>query len=340
MKFKTFAFFVTPSLLMMLVFIAFPLISVFVQSFYLTQPAFETVEVETCSPGFLEQTCVTEMKSRPVLDADGKVVTTTRFVGLQSYERVLKLDETWAAVTSASWQALMAIDFWKALRFTLTFTLITLPFVVGLGLAVALLIDFAAKSIKGPVIFISLLPYIITPVIGALSVNWLFRGDGILTAAMEWMSGRDIAMFAQGWTIELMMMLYRVWHIAPFAGIIFYAGLQSLNSDSLESAMIDGANRWQRLIYVVLPHLKPLVIFVTMIHLMDAYRVFEEVVGFSSQGHVISLQWLTYDLLTPDDAGNRAVSRASASAMLTMIGIALLLVPLVRNTWRDHKRGA
>jgi multiple sugar transport system permease protein len=52
---------------------------------------------------------------------------------------------------------------------------------------------------------------------------------------------------------------------------------------------------------------------------------------------VISLQWLTYDLLTPDDAGNRAISRASASAMLTMVGIALLLVPLLRRTWRDHK---
>ena len=340
MKFKTFTFFVAPSLLMMLVFIAFPLVSVFVQSFFVTRPHFETVEVETCSPGFLKQTCVTEAKSRPVLDEDGKTVTTTQFVGLQSYARVLEPAEAFAAIAARSWRSLMAIDFWKALRFTLTFTLITLPFVVGLGLGVALLINYAAQSIKGPVIFISLLPYIITPVIGALSVNWLFRGDGVLTVALEWMLGHDIAMFAQGWTIELMMMLYRVWHIAPFAGIIFYAGLQSLNQDSIESAMIDGANRWQRLRYVVLPHLKPLVIFVTMIHLMDSYRVFEEVIGFSSQGHVISLQWLTYDLLTPDDAGNRAISRASASAMLTMVGIAILLVPLVRRSWREHKGAA
>ena len=38
-------------------------------------------------------------------------------------------------------------------------------------------------------------------------------------------------MFAQGWTIELLMILYRVWHVAPFAFIIFYAGLQTLNQD-------------------------------------------------------------------------------------------------------------
>ena len=103
---------------------------------------------------------------------------------------------------------------------------------------------------------------------------------------------------------------------------------------------VDGASRWERLRYVIIPHLMPLIIFVALIHLMDAYRAFEEVVGFRSQAHRITLQWLTYDFLTPDDAGNRAISRASASAMLTMIGIVILLIPLLRRTWRDHRGGA
>jgi multiple sugar transport system permease protein len=88
---------------------------------------------------------------------------------------------------------------------------------------------------------------------------------------------------------------------------------------------------------VVIPHLMPLIVFVALIHLMDAYRAFEEVVGFSSQAQRITLQWLTYDFLQPDDAGNRSISRASASAMLTMIGIVLILIPPLRRTWRDHK---
>ena len=139
---------------------------------------------------------------------------------------------------------------------------------------------------------------------------------------------RDIAMFAQGWTIEILMLFYRVWHVAPFTFVVFYAGLQTVNMDILESAIIDGASRWERLRYVIVPHLMPLIVFVSLIHLMDAYRVFEEIVGFSSQAHRISLQWLTYDFLRPDDTGNRAVSRASASAMLTMIGIVIILIPL------------
>lgn len=339
MKFKTFAAFVGPSVFMMLLFIAFPLASVFMQSFYVTQPIFETQTVETCTPGFLTQTCVTEEKSIPKLGEDGRIVTQTSYVGLQSYRNVLELERAWEALSTGSWRGFQTIDFWKALRFTLTFTLITLPLVLVMGLAIALVINSAAKAVRGPVIFVSLLPFIITPVIGALSINWLFRGDGILTAAMEWYTGRDIAMFAQAWTIEILMMSYRVWHVAPFAAIVFYAGLQTVNQDSLESAIIDGASRWQRLKYIVVPHLMPLIVFVSMIHLMDSYRVFEEIVGFSSQGHVISLQWLTYDFLVPDEAGNRSISRASASAMLTMIGIALLLIPLLKRTWRDHRGG-
>ncbi len=337
MKFSTFAAFVGPSVFMMLLFIAFPLVSVFSQSFYVTQTIYETVTVETCTPGFLTQTCVTEQKPVPVLDEDGEIVTKTIFVGLQSYRNVLELDRAAAAIRAGSWSAFQAIDFWKALRFTLTFTLITLPLVIVMGLLIALVINNATKAIRGPVIFVSLLPFIITPVIGALSINWLFRGDGILTATLEWWLARDIAMFAQAWTIEILMMFYRVWHVAPFAAIVFYAGLQTVNQDSLESAIIDGASRWQRLRFIVVPHLMPLIIFVSMIHLMDSYRVFEEVIGFSSQGHVISLQWLTYDFLVPDEAGNRSISRASASAMLTMIGIVLLLIAPLRRTWRDHK---
>ncbi|MEO0939172.1 MAG: sugar ABC transporter permease [Pseudomonadota bacterium] len=341
MKSKTFFWFVAPSVLMMLVFIAAPLVSVLIQSFQVTQPVMQTVETETCTPGFLTQTCTTEIKTIPIIDeVTGKPQTTTEWVGFLSYQRVLQMDKVWAAISAGQWGDILQIDFWKALRFTLTFTLLTLPLVLGVGLAIALAVNSAVQSIRGPVIFISLLPFIITPVIGSLAIYWLFVGDGILTVALENILERDIAMFAQAWTIEILMYVFRVWNNAPFAFVIFYAGLQTVNMDTLESAVIDGASRLQRLRHVIIPHLMPLIIFIAIIHLMDVYRVFEEIVGFRSQAHVISLQWLTYDFLVPDDAGNRAISRASASAMLTMIGIVILLIIPLRRTWRDHKGGA
>ena len=337
MKFRTFAAFVGPSIFMMVVFIAIPLATVLIQSFQLTQPVVEVTEVETCSAGFLEQTCRTTLKRLPVIGEDGNVVTTTEWIGLESYANVLQLGAVGDAIAAGRPGDILQIDFWKALRFTVTFTLVTLPLVLGLGLAIAVCVNNAAKSIRGQVIFVSLLPFIITPVIGALSIRWLFYGDGIVTAWLEALLDTNISVAANGWAVEFLMMFYRVWHVAPFAFVIFYAGLQTVNQDTLESAIVDGASRWERLRYVVIPHLMPLIVFIALIHLMDAYRAFEEVVGFSSQAQRITLQWLTYDFLQPDDAGNRSISRASASAMLTMIGIVLILIPPLRRTWRDHK---
>lgn len=339
MKNRTFAMFVAPSVLLMLVFIASPLVSVLFQSVYGTRGVFEQVQVETCMPGFLGPSCKTEMRSKPILDASGRRVTETAFIGLDAYRSLLQPDVVAKAFSAGGegWAALSNIDFYKALRFTLTFTLITLPLVISLGLIIALAVDATTKSLRGPLIFVSLLPFIVTPVIGALAIRWLFIGDGILTAALNWMFDSKIAMFAQGWTIELLMLVYRVWHVAPFAFVVFYASLQTVDQDTLESAVVDGASRFERLRYVVIPHLMPLIVFVALIHLMDSYRVFEEVIGFSSQAHRISLQWLTFNFLTPDETGNRAVTRASASSVLTMIGIVLLLIPLLIRTWRDRK---
>ncbi|MDP5308911.1 carbohydrate ABC transporter permease [Paracoccus spongiarum] len=337
MRRSTFAWFVAPSVVMMLVFIAFPLMSVLVQSFSLTQPVVESLTVETCTPSFVGQNCIQETRRQPVLDENGAIVTETRFVGLANYATLVEPGRALAALGNLNLNELLSIDFWRALRFTLTFTLITLPLILVVGLGLALAVNNVTRAVRGPVIFVTLLPFIITPVIGALAIRWLFVSDGILTRLMEHWSGQDIFMFARSWTIELLMMFYRVWHVAPFAFVIFYAGLQGVNQDAVEAALIDGASRLQRLRYIVIPHLMPLIVFVALIHLMDAYRVFEEVIGFRSEAYVISLQYLTYDLLMPDNTGNRAINRASASSMLTMIGIVILLIPLLRHTWRQHR---
>ena len=336
MRRKTFVAFVAPSLVAMAALIALPLLSVLAQSFFVTTEVMETVVQKNCDPFG----CKTEEVLSPVRGDDGRIVRATRWVGFDNYRALLQPDTVAAAFAGGrGWAALANIDFYRALRFTLTFTLITLPLVLLVGLALALSVNRALQSLRGPVIFVSLLPFIITPLIGALSIRWLFIGDGILTAALEWFLERDIALFAQGWTIEVLMLFYRVWHVAPFAFVVFYAALQTVNQDALEAALIDGATRLQRLRYVIIPHLAPLIVFVALIHLMDAYRVFEEIIGFSAQAHRISLQWMTFDLLQPDDSGNRAIARASASAMLTMVGVTLLLAPLLRRTWRDYGGG-
>ena len=81
------------------------------------------------------------------------------------------------------------------IRFNGTYrTFITLPFVIILGLILALCVNVLINRLKGPIIFITLLAFIITPVIGALSIKWLFIGDGILTLFLENILDKDTAL--------------------------------------------------------------------------------------------------------------------------------------------------
>jgi len=320
---------------MMLIFIAVPLGMAVIQSFQNTQNVLIQKEQKKCDPFG----CKKVISTMPLLDEMGKPVSKTKWVGWENYTALLEPDRVSQAFSEAGggFAELLGIDFYKAFRFTITFTLFTLPLVIMLGLILALAVNSIHRRYRGPIIFVTLLPFVITPVIGALSIKWLFIGDGILTATLEAMTNSDIAVFSNAWAVEALVLFFRVWHTGPFVFVILYAGLQTINFDSLEAAIIDGASRWERLRYIIVPHIMPLIVFVSLIHLMDAYRVFDEIIGFGAEAHVTSLQWLTFDFLMPDDTGNRSIGRASASAMLTMVGIIILLIPVLKRTWNEQR---
>ena len=133
-----------------------------------------------------------------------------------------------------------------------------------------------------------------------------------------------------------MLIVYGIWHLLPFGFIVFYAGLQTVPRDTLEAAVIDGANKWQRMLYVVVPHLMPLAIFITLIMLMDNFRVFEPIIGFQAQAHATSLSWIIFNDLR--ESADPLYSSAGATSVLTIIGVAILLIPVLIRTWRDFNR--
>jgi len=335
MKKTTFLIFTLPSFIMMVFFIAIPLLTVFIQSFQFDQEILETKEQEQCDPFG----CKTEIVTVPLLDDNGNTIKKKVWVGFQNYQNLLKFDEVKKIFSKESfaWNKIKNIEFYKALRFTLTFTFITLPFILIFGLILALCVNALTQRMRGSIIFIILLPFIITPIIGSLSIKWLFIGDGIITAFLEWFNETNYSFFADGNSIEILMIFYRIWHTTPFSFIIFYAALQTVDKERIEAAIVDGANRFERLRFIIIPHIMPLITFVTLIHLMDAYRVFDEIVGFNAASYRISLQWLTFDYLSLDLGGNRFIGRASATSVLTMIGIIVILSPVLRQTWKDQK---
>ena len=145
-------------------------------------------------------------------------------------------------------------------------------------------------------IFFSLLPLIVTPLIGSLILFWMIDARGIIGSFIQFLaSDPNLSLKASTPLTWAMLMVYGIWHTAPFAFIVYYAGLQTVPGDTLESAMIDGASRWERVRYVVIPHLLPLTTFIALIQLMDNFRIFEPIVSFNAAAHAQSLSYLIYN---------------------------------------------
>ena len=221
------------------------------------------------------------------------------------------------------------------MAFTLVFTFSVTPLLIMLGLMIALAVNSLHHRVKGLVIFFSLLPMIVPPLIGSLILFWMIDSRGILGSALQWMaSDPNLSLKASTGLTWITLVIYGVWHAAPFAFVVFYAGLQTLPQDQIEAAKIDGASRWEQVRYVVIPHLMPLVTFVALIQLMDNFRVFEPIVGFNAEAHATSLSWIIFNDLGGE---TRQLSAAATSSVLTIIGVAILLSPVLVRTWRDFK---
>jgi ABC-type sugar transport system permease subunit len=338
MKHRTFFWFFLPTGLAMLLFIAAPIVSVVIQSMFAPHEAV-LVTVENCGPfGCNKETTIDQDATRALREAQPM----GRFVGLDVYfDRghlaVAEVAEAWA--TSDGWGQFLTqlrnLPFYRAMAFTLTFTFVVTPLLIVFGLMIALAVNSLHRHLKGLVIFFSLLPMIVTPLIGSLILFWMIDSRGILGSAIQWLADDPgLSLKASTGLTWIMLIVYGVWHSAPFAFVVFYAGLQTLPKDQLEAAQIDGASRWQQVRYVVIPHLMPLVTFVALIQLMDNFRVFEPIVGFNASAHATSLSWIIFNDLGGE---TRQLSAAAATSVMTIIGVAILLSPVLVRTWRDFK---
>lgn len=322
----------------MLLFIAMPIVSVVVQSIYTPHQAV-LITVENCDPfGCEEETSIDQEASRALREA----APLGRFAGLRIYlDRghlaAVEVGEAWRTAESLGefFSDLRNLPFYRAMAFTLTFTFTVTPLLILLGMTIALAVNSLNRRLKGLVIFFSLLPMIVTPLIGSLILFWMIDSRGILGSLLQWLANDPgLSLKASTGLTWVMLIVYGVWHTSPFSFVIFYAGLQTLPQDQLESAQIDGATRWQQVRYVVLPHLMPLVTFVALIQLMDNFRVFEPIIGFNASAHATSLSWIIFNDLGGE---TQQLSAASATSVLTILCVAILLSPVLLRTWRDFR---
>ena len=342
MPHRTFLAFIWPSLLVMTLFIAIPIASVALQSLYVEHEQ-QLVEVENCGPfgctksRRVDTAAMAELRAEEPLGRFNGVATYTNS-GHLALDAIGNIWRTSASVGDALGR-ILNLPFYKALSFTLAYTFIVTPLVIVVGFCIALAVNAIPGLLKGPVIFFSLLPFIVTPLVGALVLFWMIDARGVIGASLQSLVGDpDLSLKASPTLTWVVLFVYGVWHSAPFSFVIFYAGLQTVPGDTLESAMVDGASRWERVRFVVIPHLMPLATFIALMQLMDNFRVFEPIISFSAAASATSLSYLIYTDLRA--AEQPLFGSAAATSLLTILGVVILLSPVLVRTWRDFGRGA
>ena len=328
MPHRAFLTFVMPSLAAMVLFILLPLLNVGYTSLFSAPPPIEIIE-ENCMTNFLTQqrTCTESVRFEKVEGPDV-------FRGLDFFCNRSVL----ACAEVAAGQNIWNLPFYKAMAFTLFYTLATLPFVIVLGLVVALVVDNMWRPLRGPTIFASLLPFIVTPLVGSLVLFWMTdNSGGVLYSLVNWLAfwADDFSLRASPQATWSVIAVYGVWHVTPFAFVVFYAGLQTVSQDQIEAAMIDGAPKWDRFRFVIVPHLMPLITFVVLIHIMDAFRVLEPVFSFQAAANAQSVSYLIYEHLVFQ--ADKRYGSAAATSALTMAMVFIMLLPVLIRTWRDFK---
>jgi len=230
-------------------------------------------------------------------------------------------------------EVLQDARFWQSFRFTALYAAIVVPAQLIVGFTIALFLDQVSRFTRGIYLSIFLLPFIIVPVVGTLMFKQLFEPSGLITWLYQTIL--DTRFRYNEITVKALIIIHGVWYVTPFALVTYFAGLQTLSQDLLEAASMDGATRWQKIRHIVLPHVRSLTIFILLISIMDAYRIFDSVFILSQMNPIYKANTImTYTFQTAVTV--QRLGKANAMAILTVIGIMIVLIPNLIQSYKEQ----
>lgn len=213
--------------------------------------------------------------------------------------------------------------FRTALLNTIVFTVsaVTVELVIGLGLALVVnRIRFGVSVFRT----LLLVPLMVSGII--VSVIWKILLDptvGILSYGLRQLGLGPFGFLGDPGMAMASIVLIDLWWQSAFVFIVLLAGLGSLPREPLEAAEVDGAGTVQRLRYVILPMLRPIILVVLLFRTIDCLKVFAIIFGTTGGGPLTtteSVQILAYRV---------AFKQLNMSQSMTMMVIFTLLVLIV-----------
>lgn len=170
-------------------------------------------------------------------------------------------------------QLLVDPEFINSVYVTLTYVFGTVIPIWVLALALALIFNQSFRFRQG-YLTIYYIPAVISLTVWSLIWYLMYNPSYGLTAAATNFLGLGTVRFLDSGLAMFAMVLLSVWKGTPVYMIIYLAGLRSIPSDYYEAAMVDGANSVQRFWFITLPLLRPVLLYVAVISIIEAFKVF------------------------------------------------------------------
>jgi len=247
--------------------------------------------------------------------------TSTPFVGLRNYT-----------------DSFGGRQFQQSFRNQIIFSVVSIAIEMVGGMGIAVLVNSKLHGLRAARTLL-LIPPMIAPAVVGLNFRWLFNAQyGFFDAVL-----RDLGMPVIPWLSDAnwalaSVIIADVWQNTPLMVLLFLAGLQSLPTEPLEAAAVDGATPWQTFWAIVLPLLRPILMIALMLRIIDTFRTFDTIWLMTQGGPGGATSLLTVDayLLAFQGIDFGHASAVSYIALgLSLVLLAILYgIPWLRARWR------
>lgn len=222
--------------------------------------------------------------------------------------------------------------FWSALLKQFGFIFIAIPIELVIGFFVAILMN---RRFKGVSILRSLLllPVFILPILSGLTWSFMLQPEyGTINYFLSLLGLKQKAFLAYPGSAYAAVVIQDIWRMWPFMFILLYAGLSTMPKELEEAAIIDGANFFEKLYYVIVPYLKPTIVMAILLRTIDALRIFSEVYvmtgGGPGNGTLLLSLYINKQAFEYFNVGY-----ASAMAIILIISSLILTRVLLKNSF-------
>ncbi len=199
-----------------------------------------------------------------------------RFVGTDNYADLLTNPRFWQTVKTTS---------------IIAFTSVALQFVIGFGIALALV-----KRVRGAEFFrvTFLMPMLVAPVAVALVARQIFNPTmGPLNELASFLGFPNLPYLTDPtWALGSLIAV-EIWQWTPFVILLLLAGLQGLPEDVYEAAELENASPWQQFWSITFPMMLPVSAAVVFIRIVESFKIIDTVFVMTGGGPGVSTETLT-----------------------------------------------